>query len=518
MGNVLPIDQTVLKKFMDKNKSLSTADALTILANKDASVFQNYFKEQDNTQVSPNPPQPAVATPPAVVPPKTEEVKPQTVQQPPVAVQTPKPEDKPVTPATAVAQPAPVEPEEPKINAHSVLIHSMKGGNKHHKPKLGKLPKIKFPTLINEAALSVPNFKIDEEPAVAAQQPVNTPVASDKPTPITKGIQPQPQAPVLPAAVEEPPKVAIELPKDNLTVKHPDVNLTIPEIPQNQETAEVQPPPVIEPQPKPEEKPTPVAADAQPANISVPQPVQKPVNQVSTATIQDKPVEGESRVATGAPADLTASLRRNTPVEKFTPISPFGPPVELEVISIEKVEPKAQAADTVPPQTTATTVAPKPPQKTADVAPVSPRPVPKPKSYESGTSYTVARSTGYNAHNDPLNGGLVDRHGKKLYTLEDFLTRGAPYVSVAMDTALFPYGQAIRIPEFERKYGRQILFRVVDTGGAFQGRGIKRLDVCTDVGKASTNPVLGGSLTINTISEDDAKKILFAQAKNPAIS
>src|SRR5688500_20390391 len=87
------------------------------------------------------------------------------------------------------------------------------------------------------------------------------------------------------------------------------------------------------------------------------------------------------------------------------------------------------------------------------------------------TSSFVSRGTGYYPANSRMEGGFVDRRGARLRTLQQFLAGNAEYVSVAMDTNAFRYGQRLRIKELEAKYGRAIVFRVVDTGGAFRGRG-----------------------------------------------
>jgi 3D (Asp-Asp-Asp) domain-containing protein len=90
--------------------------------------------------------------------------------------------------------------------------------------------------------------------------------------------------------------------------------------------------------------------------------------------------------------------------------------------------------------------------------------------------------TGYFPDSSEMQGGYVDRKGKPLQTLQNYLRGRAPYVSVAMDHTdrRFPYGTMLRIPDLEKRYGRCILFRVVDTGGAFVGRGHSKIDVCND--------------------------------------
>jgi 3D (Asp-Asp-Asp) domain-containing protein len=87
--------------------------------------------------------------------------------------------------------------------------------------------------------------------------------------------------------------------------------------------------------------------------------------------------------------------------------------------------------------------------------------------------------------------------GAKLNTLQDYLAGKAPYVSVAMDPKAFGYGTKLRIAELEKKYGKTIEFRVVDTGGAFYGKGTSRLDVCTANAAASVDPTINGTLTVS---------------------
>lgn len=107
-----------------------------------------------------------------------------------------------------------------------------------------------------------------------------------------------------------------------------------------------------------------------------------------------------------------------------------------------------------------------------------------------------ARGTGYYPDPSPLEGGFVDRRDQPLRTLQDFLAGRASHVSVAMDSKAFPYGTKLRIPELEAKYGRQIDFRVVDTGGAFVGKGTSRIDICTANKRASLDPTINGPLTL----------------------
>jgi len=111
----------------------------------------------------------------------------------------------------------------------------------------------------------------------------------------------------------------------------------------------------------------------------------------------------------------------------------------------------------------------------------------------------VSRGTAYYPDASPLEGGFVDRRGAKLRTLQQFLAGEATYVSVAMDTTAFAYGQKLRIKELDAKYGRSIEFRVVDTGGAFRGKGRSRIDVCVKNRTASFDATINGTLHIDIL-------------------
>ena len=59
-----------------------------------------------------------------------------------------------------------------------------------------------------------------------------------------------------------------------------------------------------------------------------------------------------------------------------------------------------------------------------------------------------------------MEGGTKDRKSQPLHTLEDFQAGKAPFVSVAGDYTLWPYGQRVAISAWPG-----VVFRVVDTGG-----------------------------------------------------
>ncbi len=65
-----------------------------------------------------------------------------------------------------------------------------------------------------------------------------------------------------------------------------------------------------------------------------------------------------------------------------------------------------------------------------------------------------------------------------------------------MDSKAFGYGTKLRIEELERKYGKAIEFRVVDTGGAFKGKGTTRMDVCVSTKDATLDATINGTLSV----------------------
>lgn len=116
------------------------------------------------------------------------------------------------------------------------------------------------------------------------------------------------------------------------------------------------------------------------------------------------------------------------------------------------------------------------------------------------SSFT-SRGTGYYPDSSALEGGFVDRKGAPLRTLQQFLAGSATYVSVAMDVNAFKYGQRLRIRELDAKYNKSIVFRVVDTGGAFKNKGRSRIDICTKNRAASLDATINGTLHIDVIDE-----------------
>ena len=97
-----------------------------------------------------------------------------------------------------------------------------------------------------------------------------------------------------------------------------------------------------------------------------------------------------------------------------------------------------------------------------------------------------------------MEGGHKDRKGKPLITLEMHRSDPSkyPYVSVAGDDAVWPYGQRIALDAFPG-----VVFRVVDTGQHFRGTnklyrvaGHEPLDICVDSPKSIKNQTTSATI------------------------
>ena len=91
--------------------------------------------------------------------------------------------------------------------------------------------------------------------------------------------------------------------------------------------------------------------------------------------------------------------------------------------------------------------------------------------------------------------------GNPLHTIQQYMRKEVPDVSIAMARNAFPYGQKLSIRELDQVYGQKIVFRVVDTGGAFVNRGRSRIDICSENKSTSLDPVLNKVLTVQPIGE-----------------
>lgn len=111
------------------------------------------------------------------------------------------------------------------------------------------------------------------------------------------------------------------------------------------------------------------------------------------------------------------------------------------------------------------------------------------------------KATAYYPDPSPLEGGFNDRKGKKLRTVKQFLDGEADYVSIAMDLKQYPYGQEVCFPELNAHYNKAMLFKVVDTGGAFYGKGKTRVDICVADKKMSYEKQFNNKLTLTVCGE-----------------
>ena len=120
---------------------------------------------------------------------------------------------------------------------------------------------------------------------------------------------------------------------------------------------------------------------------------------------------------------------------------------------------------------------------------------------QDGKVMGTAKGTGYYPSNSKMEGGFKDKKGNKLTTLQDVLDGKAKSAAIALDKNLYKsgqvkYGDSFTIPEIDKKYGKHIDFRAVDTGGAFTDKGFSRVDVCTRSKKDSLDPTVNGKLTL----------------------
>jgi hypothetical protein len=99
------------------------------------------------------------------------------------------------------------------------------------------------------------------------------------------------------------------------------------------------------------------------------------------------------------------------------------------------------------------------------------------------------------AHERKREGGTEDRTGRPLHTLEQHKADPSahPYVSLAGDDAIWPYGQRLIIPAL----GENLIFRIVDTGGNFRGpgkviraAGYEPIDVCVQSSATKLPPTV----------------------------
>lgn len=155
-----------------------------------------------------------------------------------------------------------------------------------------------------------------------------------------------------------------------------------------------------------------------------------------------------------------------------------------------------------------------PPGSPAPAAPATPPPSTTVKVHTTGYWPFSAR-----ADEVKMEGGLKDRKGNPLYTLEMFQAGKAPYVSVSGDDEIWPYGQRIAISAWPG-----VVFRVVDTGSHFRGAnkvyrvmGEEPLDICVD---SSKTPVPKKDVTATLFPGDNfasGKAVATAKFKDQTV-
>jgi hypothetical protein len=99
-----------------------------------------------------------------------------------------------------------------------------------------------------------------------------------------------------------------------------------------------------------------------------------------------------------------------------------------------------------------------------------------------------------------MEGGVTDREGNPLHSLDEFLDGKAPFASLACDYKGGPparepafriYGCRVIIPAVDKAVGRHVAFELVDTGSFFYGRnkliripGHEPIDICRTAPRA----------------------------------
>jgi hypothetical protein len=143
-----------------------------------------------------------------------------------------------------------------------------------------------------------------------------------------------------------------------------------------------------------------------------------------------------------------------------------------------------------------------------------------------GAGVTVpVRVTGYwpfTARPDEvkMEGGVNDRKGNPLHTLEDFQAGKAPFVSVSGDYTIFPYGQRISLAEWPG-----VVFRIVDTGSHFHGAnkvyriaGREPFDVCVASSATKVVPQTDATIYAGDHFEKGTKDVALARIGKPSVA
>lgn len=110
-----------------------------------------------------------------------------------------------------------------------------------------------------------------------------------------------------------------------------------------------------------------------------------------------------------------------------------------------------------------------------------------------------------------MEGGLNDRKGRPLRTLEDFLAGRSDHVSLSGDDAAWPYGQKLLLffPD-----GKTIVGRVTDTGRNFRGStkvyrafGNEPIDVCVGLRSTKVPPFVTAKIVVGDTLDKSQKTV-----------
>ncbi|CAH0562358.1 unnamed protein product [Brassicogethes aeneus] len=95
------------------------------------------------------------------------------------------------------------------------------------------------------------------------------------------------------------------------------------------------------------------------------------------------------------------------------------------------------------------------------------------------TFENVTMTAYYPDYSGDSESGFLDKKGRKLRTLQDYLDDRTGYVTLAMDDDLgLPYGSDVCIPEINKHYGHRVRFQIRDSSLDLKGSGYERVDIC----------------------------------------
>jgi hypothetical protein len=116
-----------------------------------------------------------------------------------------------------------------------------------------------------------------------------------------------------------------------------------------------------------------------------------------------------------------------------------------------------------------------------------------------------------------MEGGMKDRKGRPLHSVEDFLAGLSDHVSLSGDDGAWPYGQKLMIPWLD---GRTLTGRVTDTGRNFRGstkvyraQGAEPIDVNVFSSKTSVPkpPIVTGRIIKGDTLDKPSKEVVVSK-------